>query len=112
MIQELREYSKTIFFKILMGVIAITFVLSFGVGGFFGDRKEIVAKVNNNEILLKEYREAYQNRLRALQQQFGQNVDQIAEQINLRKQVFDQLVDRYLLLNDTENLNLGCVMLL
>ena len=36
MIQELREYSKTIFFKILLGVIAITFVLSFGVGGFFG----------------------------------------------------------------------------
>ena len=106
MIQELREYSKTIFFKILLGVIAITFVLSFGVGGFFGDRKEVIANINSNEILLKEYREAYQNRLRALQQQFGENVDQIAEQINLRKQVFDQLVDRYLLLNDTENLNL------
>ena len=105
MIQELREYSKTIFFKILLGVIAITFVLSFGVGGFFGDRKEVIAMINNNEILLKEYREAYQNRLRALQQQFGENVDQIAEQINLRQQVFDQLVDRYLLLNDSEELN-------
>ena len=38
MIQELREYSNNIFFKLLMGVIAVTFVLSFGVGSFFGDR--------------------------------------------------------------------------
>jgi len=53
MIQELREYSNNIFFKLLMGVIAVTFVLSFGVGGFFGDRKEVVAKVNDQEILLK-----------------------------------------------------------
>ena len=57
MIQELREYSKSIFFKILLGIIAITFVLSFGVGGFFGDRKEVIATVNDNEILLNEYNE-------------------------------------------------------
>ena len=106
MIQELREASKTLFFKIIMGIIAITFVLSFGVGGFFGDRKEIIAKINDREILIKEYREAYQNRIRALQQQFGENVEQIADQINLRQQVFDQLIDRYLLLTDTEGLNL------
>ena len=56
MIQELREYSNSIFFKILLGIIAITFVLSFGVGGFFGDRKEVIATVNDNEILLREYR--------------------------------------------------------
>ena len=106
MIQELREYSNNIFFKLLMGVIAITFVLSFGVGGFFGDRKEVVAKVNDNEILLKEYREAYQNRLRLFQQQFGENAEQFAEQLNLRQQVFDQLIERYLLLTNAEKMNL------
>ena len=90
-----------------MGVIAVTFVLSFGVGGFFGDRKEVVAKVNGQEILLKEYREAYQNRLRALQQQFGENADKFAEQLNLRQQVFNQLVDRYVLLTDAADLNLA-----
>ena len=106
MIQELREYSNNIFFKLLMGVIAITFVLSFGVGGFFGDRKEVVAIVNNEEILLKEYREAYQNRLNSLQQQFGENAEQFAEQLNLRQQVFNQLIDRHLLLTDAAELNL------
>ena len=106
MIQELREYSNSIFFKILLGVIAITFVLSFGVGGFFGDRKEVIATVNDNEILLREYREAYQNRVQALRQQFGERVDQIAEQINLRQQVFEQLIDRYLLLSEASEMNL------
>ena len=106
MIQELREYSNSIFFKILLGVIAITFVLSFGVGGFFGDRKEVIATVNDNEILLREYRDAYQNRIQALRQQFGESTDQIAEQINLRQQVFDQLIDRYLLLSEAADMNL------
>ena len=106
MIQELREYSKNLFFKILLGVIAITFVLSFGAGSFFGDRKEVVAIVNNKEILLKEYRETYQNRMRAFQEQFGENAEKFADQLNLRQQVFNQLIDRYLLLSDAERLNL------
>ncbi len=106
MIQELREYSKSIFFKILLGIIAITFVLSFGVGGFFGDRKEVIAIVNDNEILLREYRAAYQNRIQSLRQQFGESADQIAEQINLRQQVFEQLIDRYLLLSEAAEMNL------
>jgi len=106
MIQELREYSNSIFFKILLGVIAITFVLSFGVGGFFGDRKEVIATVNDNEILLREYREAYQNRIQAFRQQFGESANQIAEQINLRQQVFEQLIDRYLLLSEAADMNL------
>ena len=106
MIQELREYSNSIFFKLLMGVIAVTFVLSFGVGSFFGDRKEVVAKVNDQEILLKEYREAYQNRLRSFQQQFGENAEKFAEQLNLRQQVFNQLIDRHLLLTEAAEFNL------
>jgi peptidyl-prolyl cis-trans isomerase D len=106
MIQELREYSNNLFFKLLMGVIAITFVLSFGVGGFFGDRKEVVAKVNDQEILLKEYREAYENRMRTFQEQFGENAEKFAEQLNLRQQVFNQLIDRHLLLTDAVELNL------
>ncbi len=106
MIQELREYSNSIFFKILLGIIAITFVLSFGVGGFFGERKDVIATVNGNEILLRDYKELYHNRIQVLRQQFGENSDQIAEQINLRQQVFEQLIDRYLLLSEAADMNL------
>ena len=56
--------------------------------------------------MLREYREAYQNRIQALRQQFGESTDQIAEQINLRQQVFEQLIDRYLLLSEAADMNL------
>ena len=42
----------------------------------------------------------------ALQQQFGENAEQFAEQLNLRQQVFNQLIDRHLLLTDAAELNL------
>ena len=106
MIQELREYSNSIFFKLLLGLIAVTFVISFGVGGFFGDQKEVVAKVNGQEILIKEYRSAYENRLKALRQQFGENTEKFAEQFNLRQQVFNELIDRHLLLAQAQDFNL------
>ena len=81
MIQELREYSQSFLFKLLLGVICVTFVVSFGVGSF-GDRKEVIAKVNGREILLKDYRKAYQNRLQSLRQQFGENADAFAEPVS------------------------------
>ena len=56
--------------------------------------------------MLREYRDAYQNRIQALRQQFGESADQIAEQINLRQQVFEQLIDRYLLLSEAADMNL------
>ncbi len=105
MIQELREYSQSFLFKLLLGVICVTFVISFGVGSF-GDRKEVIAKVNGREILLKEYRKAYQNRLQSLRQQFGENADAFAEQINLRQRVFEQMIDQELLKIEAENMNL------
>ena len=50
MIQELREYSQSFLFKLLLGVICVTFVVSFGVGSF-GDRKEVIAKVNGLSLI-------------------------------------------------------------
>ena len=105
MIQELREYSQSFLFKLLLGVICVTFVVSFGVGSF-GDRKEVIAKVNGREILLKDYRKAYQNRLQSLRQQFGENADAFAEQINLRQRVFEQMIDQELLAIEAEKMNL------
>ena len=41
-----------------------------------------------------------------LQEQFGENAEKFAEQLNLRQQVFNQLIDRYLLLTDADRLNM------
>ncbi len=105
MIQEFREYSESLGFKIILGIVAVSLVISLGVGSFFGDRKEVVALVNGREILMKDFRRAYSNRLEALRQQLGENTERFAEQMNLRQQVMQQLVDQELLLGEAEDLN-------
>ena len=105
MIQELREYSQSFFFKLLLGIICVTFVISFGIGSF-GDRREVIAKVNGREILLKDYQKAYQEGILSLRQQFGENADAFAEQINLRQRVFEKLIERELMAREASEMDL------
>ena len=77
MIQELREYSQSLFFKLLLLVIAVTLVISFGVGSFFGERKEVLATVNGQDVLLKDFQRAYQNQMENLRRTFGDSADKL-----------------------------------
>ena len=106
MIQDLRKYTDSFLFKLLLGFISVTFVISFGMGSFFGDRKEVIARVDETEILQRDFQRMYGQQLESLRQRLGENADQIAQQVNLRQQVFQQLIDRQLLLNMAESLNL------
>ncbi|MEC8285304.1 MAG: SurA N-terminal domain-containing protein, partial [SAR324 cluster bacterium] len=106
MIQDLRKYTDNFLFKLLLGFISVTFVISFGMGSFFGDRKEVIARVDETEILQRDFQRMYGQQLESLRQRLGENADQIAQQVNLRQQVFQQLIDRQLLLNMAESLNL------
>ena len=106
MIQDLRKYTDNFLFKLLLGFISVTFVISFGVGSFFGDRKEVIARIDETEILQRDFQRMYGQQLESLRQRLGENADQIAQQVNLRQQVFQQLIDRQLLLNMAKSLNL------
>lgn len=106
MIQELREYSQSLLFKLLLLVVAVTLVISFGVGSFFGERKEVLATVNGQDVLLKDFQRAYQNQMENLRRTFGDSADKLAEQLGLRNQVLQQLVDQALLVQAAENLGL------
>jgi len=102
MIQELREYSDSLFFKLLLAFISVTFVISFGVGSFLGDRKEVLAKVDDSEILLKDYQRSYNNQLKNIRQNLGKNAEKFAESVGLRQRVLDQLINQELLLNSAK----------
>ena len=106
MIQELREYSQSFFFRLLLLIVAVTLVISFGVGSFFGERKEVLATVNGQDVLLKDFQRAYQNQMENLRRTFGDSADKLAEQLGLRNQVLQQLVDQALLVQASENLGL------
>ena len=105
MIQELRQYSQSFFIKLLLIIICVTFVISFGIGTF-GDKKETIAKIDGREILLKDFRKAYQQNLESLKRQFGDNFNEIEKNFNLQQRVFEQLIEKELLIIQAENLNL------
>ena len=57
--------------------------LSFPLNGlFFGDRKEVIARVDETEILQRDFQRMYGQQLESLRQRLGENADQIAQQVN------------------------------
>jgi peptidyl-prolyl cis-trans isomerase D len=97
MLTTLRNNAQSWIIKVLLGVIVLTFIISFGIGTF-SNPKEVLVDVGGKEILVTEYMRQYQEQLDQLRQRFPDNADALAAQINLRQKVMDQMVDRYLLL--------------
>ncbi len=96
MLTLLREHAQSWIIKVVLGVIILTFIISFGIGQF-SDTKRVLVKVGSEEILVKEFTEKYQQELDRLRQRFPDNADALAKQLNLRNQVFTEMVNRRLI---------------
>lgn len=101
MLTALRNSAQSWMIKALLGLIVITFVISFGVGTF-SNPKEVLVKIGDNEIMVSQFMTRYQEELERLRQRFPDNADELAAQINLREQVMKDLVNRYLILEAAE----------
>jgi peptidyl-prolyl cis-trans isomerase D len=97
MLTTLRNHAQSWLIKVVLGIIVITFVISFGIGTFTNP-KEVLVKIGNREILVSEYMRQYQEELDRLRQRFPDNAETLAAQLNLRQQVLDRMVNRHLLL--------------
>ena len=97
MITQMRNYARSWLIKILLGIIVITFVVSFGVGTF-SDPKSVLVRLDSEEILYPEFNRRYQEELDALRRRFPENADVLAQQIKLREQVLTRMINRHLML--------------
>ncbi len=104
MLDKFRENSRSIGTYLIFGAIIVVFVAYFGQGsaGFTnmggGAVSGYAAKVNGEEISVREFQTAYGSMLAAYQQQTGGNFDEaMAEQLGLKDTVLDRLVERRLL---------------
>ena len=55
MLSSIRKFSKSILGKIVIGLIAVAFVVGFGMGGSFTGKQNIVAKINDEKITSQEF---------------------------------------------------------
>ncbi len=90
------------FYKIIMGGLAIVFMVSMGWWGFGPQGEPPIAQVNEVSIDNVAYRRAYQNTARFYRDVLKDKYDDK----QVRKQVIDGLVDRTLWLTEAERLKL------
>ncbi|HWV37732.1 MAG TPA: SurA N-terminal domain-containing protein [Vulgatibacter sp.] len=109
MLDKMRASSRSFGMYLVFGALILVFIIYFGpgsngcVGGGMEAGSPYAAKVNGDTIGWREFEGAYANTLRAYQQQMGERFDQtMAEQMGLKQNVLDQLVDRKLLLAEAK----------
>lgn len=95
MLTLIRKHAQSWLIKVLLGLIIVTFVISFGVGQF-ANPKQVLVKIGSQEIMVRDFQQLYQRELDTLRRQFPENADEVATRQNLRKRVYDNMVDRIL----------------
>ena len=95
--------SKPWFFRSIMLLIAVAFIVGMGWYGFGSPNNSYVALVDEVQISRQEYRLAYRNAFRAYRNMLG---EQFKEE-DLQKLVINNLVDRQLWLKAADQLKLS-----
>lgn len=101
MLERIREGSQSLWVKVFLVLIALTFALA-GIGGYIANQPEpSVALVNGEEITQVEFDRAVENERARQQQQMGDFYDQLARDPRfnqqLRTRVVNDLVNQKLL---------------
>ncbi|MDP6586918.1 MAG: SurA N-terminal domain-containing protein, partial [Anaerolineales bacterium] len=97
MLEAIRERFTGWIAILVIGLIALTLVISFGNMDQTPLEDDVVITVNDTEITLFEYREEYSNKLVELQQVFGDEVPEILDQ-TIKESATEDLILRALLL--------------
>nr|WP_319395192.1 SurA N-terminal domain-containing protein [uncultured Desulfobacter sp.] len=97
MLRYLRENTGNWIIKFFLGIIIIVFVF-LGVGSMNANKRNQVARVNDQTITFAEYRDAYQRMIQRLQQQFGNALnDDLIKSMNVKQYAVDGLIDQKIL---------------
>ena len=94
--------------KIIMGVIAITFVLSMGWYGIQSRDADVAISVNGIEIKAQEYSKAYNRAVESYRDAYKDKFDaEMLEKMDIKGKVMDELVARKLWLESAKELGLS-----
>jgi len=101
MLTMMRNQKKVLSFFLWLVIVAFigTIFLVWGMGGKTGSVNYAI-KVNDYKISYREYQNAYEDMSNTLRQLFGDQVNEIPEYKNLSKAVVDDLVNKYLLIEE------------
>lgn len=94
--------------KIIMGIIAVTFVITMGWWGINQPKENVVAIVNGRNIMVQDYRKAYNRAVEYYREVYKDKFDaDMLEKMNVKDKVVDDLVKRELWLESATKLGLA-----
>ena len=104
MLSTIREKTQGLFATIVIVIIGVPFAL-WGINSYFeNNASNAVAEVNGAEIGAERYREAFNQRARAMQQMMGGRVDaRLFSDPGFKRQVLDSLVDEVLVVQAAQD---------
>lgn len=106
MLRYLRENTGNWIIKFFLAIIIIVFVF-LGVGSMNAGKGNQVASVNDQDITLAEYRDAYQRMIQRLQQQFGNALnDDLIKSMNVKQYALNSLIDQKILEIEAQKLKI------
>lgn len=105
MLDAIRRNAQSWGVKVIFGIIILVFVF-WGVGSFRSDRGNVLAEVNGTPLLLEEFQKIYRQTLDSLRQENpNMNIEDL-ERMNLRGQIFAQMVGMRLMEQEAERLHI------
>ncbi|MFH1994057.1 MAG: SurA N-terminal domain-containing protein [Pseudomonadota bacterium] len=106
MLKLMREKATSWLIKVLLGAIVVVFVF-WGVGSFRAQKGDRVATVNGDVITLADYKEAYNNLVERLRQNFGNRLNEdMLKTLRVKEQALNLLIDNRLLVQEAQRLKL------
>lgn len=111
LMEKFHAASNSIIWKLILGLVAVSFVLSGVAGYMFTQVDTSAAKVNGVEIPQQTFLQQYNNEYQALSQQLGAQFAAVADSpefvSGLRQNILNRLIDQELLRQYSEDLKLG-----
>jgi peptidyl-prolyl cis-trans isomerase D len=91
MLDPMRRYAQSWGIKIVFGLIILVFVF-WGVGSFRGDKATVLATIDGQPVLIKDFEKAYQEGLRVVKSKNPDITDKELQEGGFRWQVFNNLL--------------------
>jgi peptidyl-prolyl cis-trans isomerase D len=107
MLGAMRRNAKSWIIKFLFGIIVIVFVFFYGFSDVRNRKEVIVASVGDSKISVADYREMYRNLMQFYSNIYqGRLSEDLIQQMDLKQQALESLIDREVLLQEAERRNL------
>lgn len=106
MLGLMRRHSRSLFIKLIYVGLILSFVI-WGIGSYSSRDNLIAVKVNGEGITIQAYQRSFDDLVNYYKETLKDNFnDEMIVAMNLKKMAIDRLVDRALLLEEADSLNL------